>query len=57
LAFRLDFGICDVMQLGRDDEQAYLVRFVCGCVGLIASGRMIRRAGGLALVCEHVAVK
>jgi len=32
----------------------YLVRFVCGCVGVIARGRMIRRSGAITLVCMHV---
>ena len=41
--------------VGPDTEEVYLVRFTCGCVGLIAHGRMIRRAGGIALVCAHVA--
>ena len=32
-----------------------MVRFTCGCVVLVAHGRMIRRVGGVALVCAHVA--
>jgi hypothetical protein len=42
------------MPLGGD-EPVYLVRFDCGCVVLVGHGRMVRRAGGIALVCEHVA--
>ena len=51
----LDFGIVEFALVGPDTEEVYLVRFTCGCVGLIAHGRMIRRAGGIALVCAHVA--
>lgn len=53
----LDFGIAEVLLVGPRDNEVYLVRFVCGCVGVIARGRMIRRAGAITLVCEHVAAK
>ena len=55
LTIHLDFGIVEFALVGTDTEEVYLVRFTCGCVGLIAHGRMIRRAGGIALVCAHVA--
>ncbi len=32
-----------------------MVRLTGGCVVLVAHGRMIRRVGGVALVCAHVA--
>ena len=37
------------------NEQVYVIRFTCGCVVLVGHGRMIRRVGGVALVCAHVA--
>jgi hypothetical protein len=55
LALHFDFGIAEAAPIGFRDEDLYFVRFVCGCVGVVARGRMIRRAGGLALVCAHVA--
>jgi len=55
LTIHLDFGIVEFALVGPHAEEVYLVRFTCGCVGLIAHGRMIRRAGGIALVCAHVA--
>jgi len=51
----LDFGIVEFALVGPHAEEVYVVRLTCGCVGLIAQGRMIRRAGGIALVCAHVA--
>ncbi len=53
--FQFDFGIAESAPIGRCDEELCFVPFVCGCVGVVARGRMIRRAGGLALVCAHVA--
>jgi hypothetical protein len=56
ISFGFDFGIRDVMKLSRDEE-VYLVQFGCGCVALVGHGRVIRRARGRALVCEHVATR
>jgi hypothetical protein len=53
-ALPLDFGIVEVLLVGPRDNEVYLVRFVCGCVGVIAGGRMIRRSGVFTLVCTHV---
>jgi len=55
LAMHLDFGIAEVELVGPHDEEVYVVRFTCGCVGVVAHGRMIRRVSGVALVCAHVA--
>jgi hypothetical protein len=55
LAMHLDFGIAEVELVGPQDEEVYVVRFTCGCVGVVAHGRMIRRVSGVALVCAHVA--
>jgi len=55
LTIHLDFGIVEFALVGPHAEEVYLVRFTCGCVGLIAHVRMIRRAGGITLVCTHVA--
>jgi hypothetical protein len=57
LPFPFGFGFSDVLSVGREDEMIYLVRFACGCVGLVTRGRMVRRAGKISLVCEHVAVE
>jgi hypothetical protein len=57
LAMHLDFGIAEVELLGPHDEEVYMVRFTCGCVGVVAHGRMIRRAGGVAPVCAHVSAR
>ena len=54
-AMHLAFGIAEVELVGPHGEEVYVVRFTCGCVGVVAHGRMIRRAGGIALVCAHVA--
>jgi len=54
LTLHFDFGVAESAPIGRPDEHLYFVRFVCGCVGVVARGRMIRRAGGVALVCAHV---
>jgi len=51
----LAFGIAEVELVGPHGEEVYVARFTCGCVGVVAHGRMIRRAGGIALVCAHVA--
>jgi hypothetical protein len=51
----LDFGIAEFLLVGPRDNEVYLVRFVCRCVGVIARGRMIRRSGAFTLVCQHVA--
>jgi len=56
LALHFDFGIAESVPIGGRDEGLYFARFTCGCVGVVARGRMIRRAGGIALVCAHVAV-
>jgi hypothetical protein len=50
----LDFGIAEVLLVGPRDNEVYLVRFACGCVGVIAGGRMIRRSGAFTLLCTHV---
>ena len=55
LTIHLDFGIVEFDLIGPHAEEVYLVRFTCGCVGIISHGRMIRRTGGIALVCAHVA--
>jgi len=55
LGRQFDFGIAEFAPVGRRDEDLHFVRFVCGCVGVVARGRMLRRAGGFALVCAHVA--
>jgi hypothetical protein len=56
LALHFDFGIAESAPVGLSDADLHFVRFVCGCVGVVARGRMLRRAGGVALVCAHVAV-
>jgi len=48
-ALHFAFGIVEFAPVGRRDEDLYFVRFACGCVGVVARGRMILRAGGLAL--------
>ncbi len=55
LGRQFDFGVAEFAPVGRRDEDLYFVRFACGCVGVVARGRMLRRAGGVALVCAHVA--
>jgi hypothetical protein len=51
----LDFGLAESLLVGPRDNEVYLVRFFCGCVGVIARGRMMRRSGAFTLVCPHVA--
>jgi len=57
VAFTLhfDFGIAESAPVGVRGADLHFVRFVCGCVGVVARGRMLQRAGGFALVCAHVA--
>jgi len=54
-ALHFAFGIAESAPVGLSDAGLHFVRFVCGCVGVVARGRMILRAGGFALVCAHVA--
>ena len=42
-ALHCDFGIAESGAIGRRDEDLYFVRFVCGCVRVVALGRMTRR--------------
>jgi len=35
LTIHLDFGIVEFALVGTDTEEVYLVRFTCGCVGLV----------------------
>jgi hypothetical protein len=51
----LDFGISDVMPIGRRDEGVYLVKFVCGCTVFVGSGRVLWRTQSFTVVCEHIA--
>jgi len=49
-----DFGIADLVLLGRGAHEGYFVEFRCHCAVIVARGHVIRRTRGFSLVCEHV---
>ena len=51
-----DFGLSATTLIGQPAESIYLVRFVCGCLGVVGRGLMIFRVNGFGLVCNHVAL-
>ena len=48
-----NFGIADFVVLEGDGDIS-LVQLTCRCVVIVARGRIIRRAGAVNVVCEHV---
>ena len=51
----LDFGVRDVMPLGPEAQESYLVQLVCGCFVVVRHGRVLWRSRGFTLVCDHAA--
>ena len=57
MELHLDFGICDVMLVSRQEEATYLVKVACGCTVIVRHEQVLWRTGSFTLVCEHVAAK
>src|SRR6266446_4136861 len=51
-AMHLDFGIVEFALVGPHVEEVYFVRLTCGCVGVVAHGRMIGVAGAVPDYCQ-----
>ena len=50
-----DLGLSAVTRIGQPGESLYLVRCVCGCLGVVARGQMIQRVSSFGLRCSHLA--
>ncbi len=51
----LDLGLSAATLIGQPGQSVYLVRFVCGCLGVVGRGQMILRVNGFGLVCSCAA--